>query len=859
MVSKICRLLILLGIILLSVPLSFGQEVYTVSGNVIDAETKEPLAFVNILINGTRTGTSTDIDGRFSLSSSRPIQAINLTYVGYIPITYTIPEKDRNKLVIILQRRAINLQEVVILPTENPAHRIIQRVVDNRDINDPEKKKSFSYTAYEKTIFTARLDTLYQYDSVSGKVNPVSGDSLFAAESPIYGDSAFMGDSLGMSDSAFMAGDTARNDSSLQKMKDFFAQQDIAIMETVVERKFMSPDRNYEKVLAQKVSGFQDPIFVFLISQIQSTSFYKELFHIVDKYYVNPISRGSTSKYIFIIEDTLYTPLQDSVFIISFRPRPGTNYDGMEGLLYINSRGWAIQNVIARPVRQEGFSIKIQQQYELIDSVNWFPVQLNTDVIFRNAVIQAGNVQVNLVGIGKSYIRDIVLNPEKIRREMDLIGVDVEPDSHQKSDEFWNAYRLDTLSVRDMRTYEFLDSIGREANFDRISKTFETIMNGKIPWKFIDIDLDKIIKYNGYQGIYLGLGAHTNDKLSRYFKVGGYWGYGFQDKSAKYGGDGSVMINRRHEVEIGAAYSYDITESGGVSYVEERQRVLTGEDWRALLIKRMYPTESVSGWLKFRALRDFKFGLGLDVNTKTSPDDYRFGFSTDELTMLSGNYRFTDLILGFRFAFREEFIVTKRTRISLGSRYPIVWFQYTRGLQDILGGDYDYNRLDLKVEKSFYIKYLGKTNLELRAGYVDVPVPECNLFNGNESFRTVTIYAPNSFATMRMNEFLSDRYVALYFSHNFGKLLHRSEKFQPEFVLATNIGFGSLSKKENHFNLDYKTMEKGYYESGMLINNLLNLQLYSLGVGVFYRYGPYGFDKVGKNFAYKFTVVFPFN
>lgn len=858
MITARSRKLFLLLYLLISSVIAASQGSFTVSGKVIDAETREPLAFVNIIISGSRWGTSTDIDGKFTLSSSSPIKYLNLTYVGYVPTTFTVPEKGRDNLAIPLQRKAIDLEEVVILPTENPAHRIINLVLENREINDPERKKSFSYTAYEKTIFTARMDTLLQYDSITGKVNKIAGDSLLAADSQIGADTNYLSDTLEYTDTTQMAQDTMMSDSAFLRMKDFFAKQDIAIMETVVERKFMAPDRNYEKVVAQRVSGFQDPIFVFLISQIQSTSFYKELFHIVDKYYVNPISRGSTSKYIFIIEDTLYTPLQDSVFLISFRPRPNTNFDGMEGILYINSRGWAIQNVIARPVRQEGFSIKIQQQYELIDSVNWFPVQLNTDVIFNNAGVRAGNIQVNLVGIGKSYIRDIVLNPEKIRREMDLLGIDVEPDSHQKPEAFWNAYRIDTLSQRDLRTYEFLDSIGREANFDRISRSFETIMNGRIPWKFIDIDLDKIIKYDSYQGIYLGLGAHTNDKLSRYFRIGGYWGYGFKDKRDKYGGDASVIINRRHEVELGVAYFDDVTESGGTTFFEEKLQVLTGENWRSLLIKRDYPTESFSGWLKFRALRDFKFGVGLDVNTKISPDDYRFGVEGEDVTAWTDDFRFTDLKIGFRFAFREEFIVTKRTRISLGSRYPIVFFQYTRGLEGILGGAYSYNRFDLKVEKSFYTKYLGRTSLQLRAGFVDVPIPECNLFNGNESFRTVTIYAENSFTTMRMNEFLSDRYIALYFAHNFGKLLHRSEKFQPEFVIATNIGFGFLSNEDHHFNLDYKTMEHGYYESGFLVNNLLNLQVYNLGVGVFYRYGPYGFDLVEHNFAYKFSIVFPF-
>jgi hypothetical protein len=54
-------------------------------------------------------------------------------------------------------------------------------------------------------------------------------------------------------------------------------------------------------------------------------------------------------------------------------------------------------------------------------------------------------------------------------------------------------------------------------------------------------------------------------------------------------------------------------------------------------------------------------------------------------------------------------------------------------------------------------------------------------------------------------------------------------------------------------------MDKGYFESGLLINNIFNMmKLYTLGVGVYYRYGAYSLPDVGDNFAYKFTLVFPF-
>ncbi len=814
-----------------SLTILFSQGNYNVSGKVTDADTREPLAFVNILVTGTKTGISTDIDGKFSLHSYQPIKSIQLTYVGYYTLIYTIPEKKTENLQISLQRRIFDLREVVILPTINPAHRIIDSVLANRYQNDPEKLKTFSYTSYEKTIFTAKLDTVLTAEEDSSYVTNI--DTLAVA-------------------------DTTISDSSMAEIKDFFSKQDIAIMETVVERKFMAPDRNYENVKANRISGFQDPIFVFLVSQVQSTSFYREFFHILDKSYINPISTGSTNKYIFIIEDTLYTERGDSVFVISYRPRPNTNFDALEGVLYINSYKWAIQNAIARPAKEEGISIKIQQMYDLVDNEQWFPVQLNTDLIMPGMEIRSGNVRAKFVGIGKSYLRDIVINPDLVRRQFATLGVDVDPDSHKMPESYWNAYRIDTLSQRDKNTYAFLDSIGREANFDKISRSFETIMNGRIPWKFLDIDLDKIIKYNDYQGFYLGLGLHTNDKVSRYFKVGGFWGYGFGDMTTKYGGDISVILNRRNEIELKAAYFFDAIETGGFQFYDDNESLFRGQNWRSLLIKQMNPTQSISAGLSFRALRDFKFNTAFEVATKWSNGSYLFGIQEEGITIGTDEFRFTNVKFGFRFAFREQFIVTKRARISLGTKYPVVWFNYTRGLEGVLNSAFDYNKFDLKVEETFFTKYLGSTTIQFRAGLVDRAIPESDLYNGNGSYLIVMVFSPNSFATMRMNEFLLDRYVAVYFTHNFGKLRNRERKFNPELAIATNIGFGTLAHDGNHLNVSYQTMDKGYYESGLLINHLLDLSLYTIGVGAFYRYGPYGFDQPEKNIAFKVTVVFPF-
>lgn len=783
-----------------------------VSGTVLDKETRQPLAFVNIITNTSNVGTATDIDGKFRVAAKEPIEFLSLSYVGYQPLTFYVKDQS-NGLKIYLEKSAVELSEVEIVAGENPAHRIIRNVVANRDHNNPEKMSSFSYTSYEKLVFT--IDTL--------EINEEEIDPT---------------------------------DSSYINLKKFLDDKDFFLLENVTERKFLAPDRNHEKIIASRVSGFKDPILVFLSTQLQSSTFYNELIRIADKNYINPVSKGSTKKYFFQIEDTTYSARGDSIFIISYRPSINTNFDGLKGVLYINSFGWAIQNVIAEPSREDdGLVVKIQQMYELVDDSTWFPVQLNTDIIFNN-------VKVNNfipVGKGKHYIQDIVLNPDLVRRQFNQISIEFDPNANDRSEDFWLAYRGDSLTNRERRTYQFIDSVGREANLDRMAYTVKSLLNNRLPLGKIDMDLAKIGRYNNYEGLYLGLGLRTNKRLSQTFEAGGYWGYGFKDERSKYGGDVAVTLDRYREIKMKLAYFDDVTETGGVKFYGDNDNVLNPANFRSFLVRNMEQTERMHGSLSFRALRYGSFHAGLTRDRKRITNDYYFDPQHSEPPSEKPEYIFSAFTAGFRYAYKEEFLEMPDGRISMGTRYPIIWFQYTRGLEGVLDGQFTFNKFDLRIQKSFFLKYLGKSKFEILAGYVDNPIPQSNLYNGRGSYRLFTIYAPTSFATQRMNEFLSSRYAYLFYTHNFGHLLWRGKKFSPEFAIATNLGFGDLDHPEYHRGVDFKTMEKGYFESGLLINNLLNVSgVYTIGVGAFYRYGAYHLPNMADNFAYKVTVVFPF-
>jgi TonB-linked SusC/RagA family outer membrane protein len=67
-------------VLALVVQITFAQQ--KVTGTVVDASTGEPLPGVNILIEGTQNGTTTDFDGKFSITAS-PGDVLLFSYVGY--------------------------------------------------------------------------------------------------------------------------------------------------------------------------------------------------------------------------------------------------------------------------------------------------------------------------------------------------------------------------------------------------------------------------------------------------------------------------------------------------------------------------------------------------------------------------------------------------------------------------------------------------------------------------------------------------------------------------------------------------------------------------------------------------------
>jgi len=87
------------------------SQTKTVTGNVRDNE--ESLIGVNIVIQGTSVGTSTDIDGNYSISNVSPEDVLVFTYTGYNPKEVLVG--DQEVINVVMAESAQALEEVVIV------------------------------------------------------------------------------------------------------------------------------------------------------------------------------------------------------------------------------------------------------------------------------------------------------------------------------------------------------------------------------------------------------------------------------------------------------------------------------------------------------------------------------------------------------------------------------------------------------------------------------------------------------------------------------------------------------------------------------------------------------------------------
>ncbi|MFO7616493.1 MAG: carboxypeptidase-like regulatory domain-containing protein, partial [Bacteroidales bacterium] len=106
------RPLILLSLGMLWGIHTFGQQ--AVTGQVIDAQSGQPIGQVNVLAIQDQQGTSTDQEGRFRLVINTFPVTLQFSHIAYQPDSVTLPQDPGKSLQIRMNPRTEAIGEVVV-------------------------------------------------------------------------------------------------------------------------------------------------------------------------------------------------------------------------------------------------------------------------------------------------------------------------------------------------------------------------------------------------------------------------------------------------------------------------------------------------------------------------------------------------------------------------------------------------------------------------------------------------------------------------------------------------------------------------------------------------------------------------
>ena len=616
------------------------------------------------------------------------------------------------------------------------------------------------------------------------------------------------------------------------------------------------------------MSGFRKPIYEIVGLNLQSFSVYDTYYELLETKYKSPIAKNANRFYDYDLLDSVEIQKR-KIYLIYFKPKI-RKPKNLRGLLFIDAENFAIAKTTMRITSI--LDITSTHNFEYLNSEKlWFPTNRSFKI---EKGVNDGNI--NVLGESFSFENDAENALYRIKQNSDFsylesktenfnivynqktivkrpaIAIDIKEDAIKKDDKFWSFYRKDSLDIRSKKTYATLDSINTKIKIDQKVFIGRKILNGYVPIGFFDFDLRHFISYNNFEGFRLGFGGITNEKFSKTFRVDGHTAYGTKDGKLKYSLGAAFRIGKFSNTWIGGNSTNDISEIASTYFYIDK-RIFRPYDPRPINVSTFYEYKSQKVYLETKIIPKTESIWQISQTEVVPLFNYIFTFGGKSYD----RYNITAAMLSLQWNPFSSFMQTPNGRVEIDKNYPKFTFQFTKTLPDVLNNDFDFGKIDFKTE--YQKKFLNgqKINFFAQFGYAFGAVPLTHLYNTSPNnlnketiAQRITFAGKNSFETMYFNEFFSDKYAIFQIKHASRRLVI-FKKIKPSLIFVTRLGFGTLDNKERHFGLNYKTLEKGFFESGIEL-----IQIYKgFGFSGFYRYGPNQLPRMQDNISLKLSFV----
>ena len=108
---------------------SLQDKTVKVTGQVLEADTKQPVPGVTVIVRGTVNGMMTDVDGKFTFPKLAEGDVLQFSYVGLQ--TQTVVVKDEKPLTVLMKENIQPMEELVVVGYADDDSDAEQKVVEN--------------------------------------------------------------------------------------------------------------------------------------------------------------------------------------------------------------------------------------------------------------------------------------------------------------------------------------------------------------------------------------------------------------------------------------------------------------------------------------------------------------------------------------------------------------------------------------------------------------------------------------------------------------------------------------------------------------------------------------------------------
>ncbi len=746
------------------IPQLYGQSVTKIKGRVVDAQNGQPVPFANVYFSKNISGTITDFDGFFTISSSYKVDSLEVSYVGYKSQKKPVKQGITQTINYSLEPDVVNLKEFVFYAGENPSWQILRNVVKNKDKNDKRALEAYDCDSYNRIeIDVNRLPDKLKSIGMLKKITATL-DSVY----PLRDDNGRQLIPLFIS----------------ENFSRFYVKNNPEITKEVIKK------TRIEGV------GIEDGSYVsqFLGSSFQEYNFYRNWLNIFDKDFVSPIADGWRLYYDYYILDSVMVG-RDSCYLLSVEPKNEKDL-AFSGKMWITKKDFALKQIDVTISKSANLnfikSIRIQQSLAKTELGPWLPekTRITIDVSELGDKMPGFNVKFN------NSISNWVLN-EPRPPSFYNVPIDLAPRNMEMNDNFWKQHRSDTLSRDERMSFKLIDTLTNIPVVKRLTWLGKFAATGYIRTSKIDYG-PALYTYsnNDVEGNRFRIGGRTNEYLSDRWYLRGYLAYGFRDQRFKYGIYGGYIFNRKQWTELIIGKKYDIDQVG-IQSDELTENYIFLALTRFGTLSQPYLNDETAVRFRSQFGRGFTYSLTLMRNTFNPLYNFAYYRNDGIPGELGHSYINTTASFELHYARDERFVTDGNLRLSLGPiRAPAFTFQYTQGLNGPLGGDFNYKKVALTYEQNLRLGLLGTSNFKLTGAKVFDPVPYPILFNhiGNETI----FFTTGAFSTMNYFEFVSDSYLSLRYQQYFGGfILNRvplMNKLKWRLVGDANILWGHMSQ-----------------------------------------------------------------